>query len=728
MRNVSKKAGSILPLLKKNWFSVFAIIVYLIFTASYIGPGFYNCTDSIFGFGDSTAGPIWKNSLKPDQPVLGGYVNSTNYPQGESIYSPVAYASLIQSVATTGLSKITNPVCAYNIYNIVGYVLTALIMFAFAFYLTRNRWIALIAGYAVSFTPYVQSKVGGHPNYGYAALLIAILWLLLHVITYRRKLHAALLGITLAACAYLDPYFILLAATVVLPVVGVWGIIGSIRNWQNTGIRLKIFWSALKPFAVTATVFAILVAPLLFIRVMNADLINSSVGKVRGNVKEAAMMCSNKPLDYLLPDPYNFYLTAAYGSEYTNKNIELRNWCGSGESRTSVSLIILITTLLGAGLIAWRIVKKKKVKLRSFLPYQPHLIIGSVVGVGILAFLFGLPPVLRGVTTPSGLVLEITEMWRIFAREYLLVNIALVTLFAIALKYLNQTKLIKKHKPLAVVLYLLMFIGIFMEYQINVPFNPPVFSYSRDVPQIYSELKMDNKVNAIAEYPIDRTGIEHDSIVYYLTMQAVHGKKIFNSAVATNYNSQTFFSLKDLQDPQTFKVLRTLGVTHIVVHGMPLEEVKQKLTGVEVLSHNKPKSYALTIVRSDVDNDIVLLKIPNGPKAYNILTIDKGYNLNLKLMHDPIGMEYEVSPQVDLKVIPIHSGELKQSKACFDLKLANSNEPTNVTIIINDKTSQVITVTDQYTQLSSEVRSGDKITVTNDKKQNMNINNLGCVE
>ncbi len=724
MKNYTQKARSIFSLIAKHKFILSVVAVYLVSTVSYIGPAFYQCNDSIYGFGDSTAGPIWKASLKPEQSILGGYENSTNYPQGETLYSPVGYVTLIQSTFSYLVSKVVGPVCSYNLYNILGYMSSSLLMFAFILYLTRSRWIALLAGYAVAFTPYVQAKIGGHPSYGYSSLLIAILWLTIHLITHRKILHASLLGVALAACAYLDPYFILFAITVMVPIGVVW-LFMLVRStvWKKLSWR-KLFIDA-KPFVIAILLFLVIVTPLLVIRVKDAALINSSVANVRGNVEAAAMLCSNKPLDYLLPDPYNIYLKSVFGEDYTAKNIALRNWCGSGESRVSISLVILGVIALGGIVMIWERLNRRKLKLRASLSYDPTLVIGSIVGIGLLALMLGLPPYIHDIITPTGIVLHITEMWRIFAREFLVVNIAAVVLFAIVLKYFSANFKRYRHALIIGVIYTLVVLGIIASYQINPPFNPPVFSYSRDVPQIYERIKNTPEIQTLAEYPIDRTGIEYDSIVYYLTMQAVHGKKLFNSAAITNKNAMIHYSLKDLADPQTIPTLRSYGIQYVVVHSVEQEDIKKYLSGVEVVAWNVPQAYSLTMVRPDKRTDIVLLKILEGPKVTNVLTLERGFNLNLELMRSPVGMEYEVSPTIEMSVRSIKEGEATSSNTCFDIRSVNA-EASNVIVRVNGRDVETKEITGVYVPVELSVKTGDRITLHNPSNTNMAINNLGC--
>lgn len=719
-----------LVFLKKNWFILFAVATYVFFTFYYMGPAFTKCSDSIYGFGDSTAGPIWRESIKPEQPLMGGYEKSTNYPYGESLYSPVGYAALMQTVTMNAAAKVVGPVCSYNLYNIFGYLTTSLVMFGFVLYLLRNRWIALLAGYAVAFTPYVQSKVGGHPNYGYAAVLIGLLWVFLHLITYRKVVHAVVFGVLLASCAYIDPYFTLLAITLIVPSVIVWAVLsrrliikslrGGRKSWRDV-----LRWS--KPFLIAAGVFILIISPLAVVRIKESSLINSSVGGVRGNVVAAAMQCSNNPLDYILPDPRNVHLVQLFGNDYTANNIALRRWCGFGESRVSISIALLITIGTAAGIFLAKMKKRHQNKVRYIHHYDKRLVIWSLIGIGACAFIIGLPPYIHGYITPSGIVLKVTEMWRIFAREYLVLNISVVLLAAIALKYISISEVIKSKRAVVAGVVAIVFLGVVAEYQINDPFSPPTFSYSRDVPSIYHQIRDDKNIHALIEYPIDRTGIEHDSIVYYLTMQAVHQKRIVNSAALVDGHEKMHMALKDITDPQTIPVLRALGVHYAVVHGESMNDITRKIPGVKILGGNEPVVYALTMVRQDSDRHMYLVKLPDGPKAKHMLVIEKGYAINLDLIQSPLNVEFESLQDTQLKVMALNQDSSKTiSTQCFDVKMAALADVANLQVFVNGAVKYDGVLNGSYSHIEVPARDGDTIRLHNSKGYNMRINNLGC--
>lgn len=716
--------------LKKNWFIGFAVVTYIFFTLLYMGPAFYNCNDAIAGFGDSTGGPIWRNSLEPDQPILGAYQTNTNYPKGESLYSPIGYASLVQSISMNIGSDVVGPVCAYNLYNIIGYLSTSIVMFGFILYLIKSRWIALLAGYAVAFTPYIQAKVGDHPSYGYGAILIAIIWLALHFIIYRKKTHGLLLGIVLGICAYFDPYFILFALTIALPIVFIWlwsALKGKLSIKTVKSITRKQVTAWAKPLLIAFVTFSLIVTPLVVVRVKDAGVIDTSVGSVRGDVVASAMLCSNTPLDYIMPDPENKLLVKLLGTGYTDANIAARNWCGNSESRVSVSLVLLFIVLLGVIVMLWEKLNHRKIRLDRFMPRRYRLIIASVIVIGIAALLLGLPPYIQGFITPSGLVLKITETWRIFGREYMLVNISIVIIAAVMIKYFSYLPILKTKRYITVLVFGLLFLGIVAEYQVTKPFQPQVFSYSKDVPRVYETVRDNSDIDVIAEYPIDRIGIEFDSMVYYQTMQGVHGKKLFNSAVVPDSNENIHLAMKDLTDPQTIPALRSLGIKYVVIHGVEQREILEKMKDVEIVARSNPPKYALTMVRADKDKDVVLAKILDGPRVSEILTIETGYVTNLKYIQSPLDTQFEVQRDTTLKVWPLVAEKHTNALSCFDIKMSNLSSSSEVRISVNGVPRWTGMVSNEYIPIRLEVTANDRITIYNTADGNMRLDNLGCV-
>lgn len=711
---------------RKRVTTILVVCSYIFFTLFYMGPAAWRCGDTLTGLGDSTGGPIWRASIEPRQPLLGGFQRATNFPSGENLYSPVGMVAIEQTMLMSGLSRVVGPVCAYNTINILGYLTTSIVMFAFIAYLLKNRWIAWLAGYAVAFTPYAQSKVGGHPSYGYASLLIGSFWLTLHIIKHRKWKHGFGLSAILAFCTYFDPYFILLVGTVVGPTLVAW-MASAVLDYRKKGAKRQEATRALKVFAASLAAFLLLVSPMAYVRIRDAKVIDASTGAIRGNIEAAAMKCSNFPLDYILPDPFNVNLVRLLGNAYTKKNISLRNWCGTGESRVSVSLVVLATSSIGLVILLWERLNRRHKKFAGQLSYNADLTISAVVLVLIAALLLGLPPRVGELTTPTGILIQITNVWRIFARQQLVVNLMSIVLFAIVLKYFYET-FKQRARYIMIAIFFLMFGVIMAEYQIQRPFSPPTFSYRKDVPSIYLRVRDDANIMAVAEYPLDRLGIETDSIVYYLTMQVVHKKSLLNSAAITNPNEKLHIAIKDLSDPQTIPVLRGLGLRHIIVHGLTAEQILAKTKRqVKIIQEETPPVYGLTMFRSDPSNVTVLAEIIEGPKLDYAVVMQKGFAVNTTIMKSPVDMEYETLPDSELTVTSVKDDKKAGSvKACFDVKMAATGDTSNTDILVGGKVQRQLLLTDQYARIEVSAKPGEVIQINNKAKHNTRINNLGC--
>lgn len=710
-----------------KWFYAFVVIIYSFFVLFYMGPITWNCGDSLSGIGDSTGGPVWRSSMEPEQPLLGGFEKQTNYPFGENLYSPVGYASIAQTLTIRSLDKVVGPVCAYNSFNIISYFATALVMFAFLLYLLKSRWVALLGGYAVAFTPYVQSKIGGHPSYGYAALLIAVFWATLHIIKSRQYRYGPILASVLALCAYFDPYFILLSATVLVPTILFW-LMSVFFSYVRGTYKGGDFIPILKIFLLAFVTFLVLISPLIYIRINDASSISASTGPTRVNVAATAALCSNKPLDYLMPDPYNMHLVSWFGPAYTKANIEHRNWCGPGESRVSISLAAIVIILVASIIYLVRKRQHSSRKKIMKMAYENRLIVGSLVLIILSAFLLGLPPEIRGLITPSGVVIKFTEMWRIFAREYLVLNVFVIILFAVALVYIKSLLNVKWRKVVPLIFGLLWMI-IIAEYQIFTPFSPFNFTYSRDVPQIYRDIKANKDINALAEYPIDRMGVESDVIVYYATMQYVHKKPIVNSALINDSRGNFHTSIKDLSDPQTIPSLRGIGVKYITIHGVSPKDILKATDQLEIIKAETPKVYGIQLLKSAKNNTIVLARIKSGPVNDYTTIIREGYVVNTRIMKSPIDIEYEITQDAKLEADAITKTRLNRvSPVCFDIKTAGAPQHnTTLTVLVNEKPILRSLIEERrYTPVALNVKEGDVITLRNDGGFNMRLDNLGC--
>lgn len=720
----------LLNILKKHKSVIFVLLTYLLFTVYYMGPSIWNCSGTLYGFGDNTAGSVWKYGLEPSQPPLGGYENITNYPVGENLYSPVNYSLSGQSYLIWGSSKIAGPVCGYNLVNILGFVASATVMFGFIYSITRNKWIAWLAGYAVSFSPYYQMKVGGHPGYGFQALLIAVAWAFFNLIKKQRKRDAFYFGALIAACFYFDPYFSILAVAVVGPLLAVWGLL-AIWRIKKRIIKKDIIFKQLRLLLVSLGLLLVFIAPLLVVTVKHASEISESVTSLRGNVMFEARACSNLPHEYALP----FVLHPVFGkllgkAEYTRLIDRMHDGftCGIGEDTVGISLMVL--SVAGAGLTVFAWEKTNKRKFRFALDYDKRLVILGLIAIGVIAIVMALPPQkIAKIPTASYVLLMITSTWRTLTRFYVLVNFASVALFSVFLAFISAN--FKQYQRILRISFALIFLVIFVEYQAFRPFlgnELSTFSYKDDVPVVYRWLSEQKDLHVIAEYPLERSGGESNAMAYYLSMQVAHGKQLFNGNNPTSYEENLRASLKDISDVQTQSVLYSLGIDAVVIHGVD-EEVIRKIPGLEVL-YSAPQSGFNILAYTPLvkkDNSVVV-RVVNRSKIQTMLAFDYGFVRNTDVIKSAADWEYEAINKSVMKVVSLPGGidtPDAPTKQCFAIRIAaGDNDSEDLLLTVDGKPWRTVRIGAAYQRIQVEAK--ESILMSNTKGFNMRVRDLGC--
>ncbi len=705
---------------------VLVALSYLFFTVLYMGPSTWDCGDTLYGFGDNTAGPVWRFGLEPSQSPLGNYQNVTNYPVGENMFNPANYSLSGQSYVIWAASKALGPVCGYNVFNMVGFIASAGVMFGFIYVLTRKKSIAWLAGFAVSFSPYYQMKVGGHPGYGYQALLIGAAWAFYNLLKKRRKRDGAVFALLCASCFYFDPYFSLLATAVIAPIALVWLGLAWLRKRK---VSKEIFKAQLRAVLISFAMFVAFMVPLFFVAAKYGSTISSSVAAYRGNVLFEARACSNLPHEYLTPFVLHPVFSRIFGTSYYKTTIDqLHNGfsCGIGEDTVGISIVIVAVTTLGLSIWAWELINRRRVAMK--LGYDQQLIVFGMLAVLIFGVALALPPgkLLGIIPTPSYLLLDITTTWRTLTRMFVTVNFAFVTLFSLVLLFAWDG--FRKYRKTLLVLFVGLFLGIFVEYMAFKPFTGnelSTFSYKRDTPTIYTWLQQQDDIGVVAEYPLERSGGESNAMAYYLSMQAVHKKKLFNGNVPTTASEDLKMSLKDVSDPQTIQVLGSVGVDAVVIHGVS-EAAVRAIPGLEVIKTSQQEKFNILAFTPLVTYDQVVIARVKPSNTTQFLAFEDGFARNATIIKSAADWNYEALNKSILKVeaVPGKKIETISQTRCFDMKIAGSKDTATVTILADGKAVEKRKLTAKYE--SFRITASDTIVLTNDKGYNMQVRNLGC--
>lgn len=721
----------------KYFFLVLVIFSYGLLTTYYMWPSIRHCTTTVNGFGDNTGGPIWKYSISPNN-IMGGFENKTNYPFGESLASPVNYSATVQTVMIWASSKTFGPICGYNLINAFGFVFTATMMFGFIYSLTKKKWIALLAGYAVTFSPYYQVKVGGHPSYGYQGLLILTIWLFLQLLKKPQKLTAVLLGLVVTTSFYFDPYFVLLEAIVVGALGAAWLCFKLVPtlwlSYRQNRQKNKVVTQQFKMLLLSAVIVIVSVVPLLYVKVSNSKQIDSFVSSSRGNVLFEARACSNAPYEYLLPFVLHPAFNDIFGKQrYQKAIISLNNnfSCGIGEDSVGLSLTLVFIAGLGLLIFLWEKLNRRGIHLSRYLLFDSRVTLSGVLLIGIASIILGLPPLrFHHIPTPALVLLEITTTWRTLTRLYVLVNISLVIVLSIVLSYLAET--FKTYRKTKVILFTLIFLLVFLEYQAFTPLRGntlSTFNYKKSAPAAYYWLANQQDIKSVAEYPLERSGGESDASTYYLTMQTIHKKPLFNSALPNSVNEPIRSGLKNLRDPQTIQTLGALGVSAVIIHGVPEDVVKQ-IPGLEVV-YSAPQ--AVFNMRSHTQtvkyDNIVVAKITSKPtNTTTLLELNNGFPRNAQIIKSAAEWEYEVQQDASIKVVAVggSGGSTPQAlqKVCFSMKMAAPTDTGELVIYSDGHESGRLMLSDEYQYV--EVLAKSDLVLHNTNGHNMRVTNLGC--
>lgn len=714
----------------KLW-HLLVILTYFLFTFYYMTPQALHCDTTVYGFGDNTAGPIWRSEFTPNTP-LGGYETKTNYPFGENVYTPASYSAVIQYTANWGLSKVAGPLCGYNMITFGGFIISAIVMYGFIYAVTKKRSIAWLAGFAASFSPYYQLKSGNHMGYGYQALLIGIIWAFYNLVKYRKKRHAVVLGALVATCFYFDPYFSLLAATCLAGVGAAWAIIEGWRVYKHRVAKSAIF-QQIRLLLLSAGVGLLLLLPLAAIAVTQSQQINASVSASRGNVLYEARACSVLPYQFAVPFVLNPIFTRLFGGSYykvTVDNLNNHFPCGIGESAVGVSFAIIGIVGIATVVFAWERLNKRRLKLNKLLGYDPSLLIFGIAALGIVAVVMALPPIKLGpIPLPSYMLLMITTTWRTILRFYVVVNISAVVLCSIALAYFGHH--FRQHKKIIIALFVALFLAIFVEYQAFKPFAGNTlsnFTYNKDVPSAYVWLGEQEDIKAVAEYPIERAGGESDAASYYLSMQLAHKKPLLNSVVSTSEQESVRSSIRDLSDPQTIPVLEKLGIDTVVIHGVSAEEVA-KIPNLTVVYESPQSSYNILAHTPTVKNDTIVIARLNKTTTQNrMLQLQKDqFPRNSGIIISSLDWQYEALQDAQINIAPVVAGEQVETgpiPVCFAVRTSVPSEKDQLTLIVDGQPSVTIPINGTYQDV--KVWASQTVVLHNQSGSNMQIKDIGC--
>src|ERR1700683_531268 len=356
-------------------------LLFALITWFYMGSALTSCNTHMLTTlpGDATAGLTWLTWADKSSPIP-GFTHLTNAPFGESLRQPFQITSVFTIPNMWLLAKLSTPVCAWNLMVFLGYMSSALITFAFIRWLTRNPWVALFAGFAITYTPYHILNALGHLSYLFSAVLMLFMWAFVAFWQRATAVRALLMALATAACFYLDGYFILLAGVLAGSVL-VAALIGDTLVFKHPA---EYVLRRLRGLLLYGVFLILLLLPIVAVQFHYAHTISTTLGSARNDITDASRTYSARVWYYLLPAANDPFFPASYGAFRTHPAVI--HGTNFTESTNYVGLVVLVLAIC---LWVTIIRRRPSATLRGI----PITFLAGVTTVGLAAgFLTSLPP------------------------------------------------------------------------------------------------------------------------------------------------------------------------------------------------------------------------------------------------------------------------------------------------------------------------------------------------
>jgi hypothetical protein len=586
-------------------------------------------------------------------------------------------------------AKLAGPICGFNLLTSLGLVFSALCVFWLVKSITHRFSVALLAGYAATFTPYLQYKIGGHLSYAFFGAIVLVIWQLLRFWDKPTLRKSIVLGIGTAVLFYIDPYFVLLGGTALA--AGLAALVIYELAWS--GNTLSERWHAVlargKLLIAALIVMIVAVLPVIYVKYTFGEEIKSIVEGSRSEIRTEAITYGARPREYVLPTRYQPVLAKLLGERFSARDDHGSN---IGETQLTISLtvwLLAIATVIAVLVASLR--RSKKVFSQSTKRY-----VWAFAVIGAVAFLASLPPDLYGLRMPTHYIVQVIELWRVFARLQVVVNIAVVALAFIGLYHF--LKIIKSRKWSYVILGLTGLL-IFFEYQ---TFTPKAWRESwsyKEAPYVYYWLRDQKDIRAVAEYPFHEPGRTNHSVAVF-TYQYIHKKPVVNSSIPHSPQSILRNALRDITDPQTIPALRNMDVGVVLIHSV---DDPGQIVGLERVGTSGIN------IRSPTNDTVWAYRVPMGNKQTIVLAPAEGFG-GLNYNSTSTEVEYEVGPSAKLRFLDtsIKSHPAEDLSITLNIRSA-TNESESATFSQDGKSFWSGSISNDYKTISFKASSSQPI-------------------
>ena len=470
-------------------------------------------------------------------PFVHGAIPQFAAPEGQAIPWARDLAAAPSIILQLALTSAFGQIAAFDLYSLLGYVVTGVATFLLIRRLTSNVWAALIGGWAFAFYPFAVLNGQGHTDYIHGWVFVLSVWRLLELLERPTPRNGVLAGAAVAFSMWWTPYFILIGGVTYAAVLAASLIIAGRRGELRASLPAQ---------AIAATIVVVFLG---FLAALSLGPTGESVG-VRTNDLAEFNAYAARPLEYLLPDGRSLLLGGTTGP-YLRQHIH-------GSNPTEATLYVGVTMILlaiaaGVGL------------LRRRLPGDRARAAIVMAVIAAVAVVTSAPPhgeaLGINVPFPSDLIMKVTTTWRVYSRFVIVVMLALAVLGGIGLDVLTRRRRAATRAMISLTVAAVVILDLGSRITV---LEARTNGYL--APQVFHVLARQPHIGLAAEYPLVPNGENSYNDLFY---QDVDGFPRINGYLTGSMQEHRALSLANLAAPSTASRLAALGVHYVILETTP---------------------------------------------------------------------------------------------------------------------------------------------------------------
>jgi len=557
---------------------IFAIFIYFLIALAYTYPLILHFNKSIFALPGDPFGILFEQSRLAAENTNYFFPNQTLF---------LFYFRI--------LAKLWNEVITYNLVIIFGFIFSAIPFYLIVKKISKNSWIAFLAGLIIMICPYRIAQSLQHltlANIGFLGFFIYYLTSAKENHTFKNIFLTGLFLILTCLDSYIYGFF----AGIILTIFAVIWILFYLFCKNKQRINRKSLIYTIITFVFVFLILGIFTMP--FFKDMIASNKNQQTNSAKIRSKEELTTYSSYAGYYFLPSPDN-PIFGRITSDYYDKKV-----ASLGTNRTE-QINYLGYTLIFLTIVYLISVIKNYRKLKSNKKFLFWLFF--VIGLVGFYLSFSHPIyILHICINPlPEKIFDLIPFFRVYSRFSLLAIITLVIFSSLGLAIILET--IKKY-CYKIMLFILILIFISVEF-LQLPSSHIQNVGAESMPKIYTMLQ-NNQSAYLIEYPF--LPKESPYGYEYLLWDRIHQIKLFNYNYRFLENGEeTRKDLRDLNDQNDVAKLKSLGINYIIIHKDKYRTENYFYLQPDYNNNKTPNMQSLSgliLVGSDQNDDLYLIK------------------------------------------------------------------------------------------------------------------------